>query len=82
MIFDKDGDGTIDTRELSTVLRAMGFNPTKVGKILSPPFWIIFLVPLLFDVGWWSINNRRDGLHIGESWSRIRSAGLVSRELV
>jgi hypothetical protein len=32
VIFDKDGDGTIDTRELSTVLRAMGFNPTKVGK--------------------------------------------------
>jgi calmodulin len=30
VIFDKDGDGTIDTRELSTVLRAMGFNPTKV----------------------------------------------------
>jgi hypothetical protein len=32
VIFDKDGDGTIDTRELSTVLRAMGFNPTKVKK--------------------------------------------------
>ena len=31
VIFDKDGDGTIDTKELSTVLRAMGFNPTKVG---------------------------------------------------
>ena len=30
VIFDKDGDGTIDTKELSTVLRAMGFNPTKV----------------------------------------------------
>lgn len=27
-IFDRDGDGTIDTKELSTVLRSMGYNPT------------------------------------------------------
>ncbi len=54
MIFDKDGDGTIDTRELSTVLRAMGFNPTKVKKltILFHPFWIYFFGPLLFGVAW------------------------------
>ena len=30
VIFDKDGDGTIDSKELSTVLRAMGYNPSKV----------------------------------------------------
>ena len=29
MIFDKDGDGTIDSKELSTVLKSMGYNPTK-----------------------------------------------------
>ncbi|XP_023326248.1 calmodulin isoform X2 [Eurytemora carolleeae] len=28
VIFDKDGDGTIDTKELSTVLKSMGYNPT------------------------------------------------------
>ena len=29
MIFDKDGDGTIDSKELSTVLKSMGYNPNK-----------------------------------------------------
>ena len=28
VIFDKDGDGTIDSKELSTVLKSMGYNPT------------------------------------------------------
>ena len=32
VIFDKDGDGTIDSKELSTVLRAMGYNPSKVRQ--------------------------------------------------
>ena len=32
VIFDKDGDGTIDSKELSTVLRAMGYNPSKVRE--------------------------------------------------
>jgi len=28
-LFDKDGDGTITTKELGTVLRSMGQNPTE-----------------------------------------------------
>jgi len=28
-VFDKDGDGTITTKELSTVLRSIGNNPTE-----------------------------------------------------
>lgn len=28
-MFDKDGDGTITTKELSTVMRSLGQNPTE-----------------------------------------------------
>jgi calmodulin len=28
-LFDEDGDGTVNTKELGTVLRALGQNPTK-----------------------------------------------------
>lgn len=61
VIFDKDGDGTIDSKELSTVLKSMGYNPTKeeiqdmvdevgIAFAINPKIW--FVVSLTLTLGW------------------------------
>ena len=49
-LFDKDGDGTITTKELGTVMRSLGQNPTEaelqdmINEVDADGQWSLFFI--------------------------------------
>ena len=47
-LFDTDGSGTIDTKELQVALRALGFDSKKekVARPATPPLYLPYISPI------------------------------------
>ena len=50
MLFDKDGDGTVTTKELATVMKSLGQNPTEadlldmINEVDKDGTWNVFSI--------------------------------------